>query len=102
MQTNLERQNDPAEPKTHYNIYKDILDLKKMFADYEQDTTEWGATNSGKVFYLQRCIDLCQEVNYGLLINLADTDETFPTLDAFASSDLQVVLSGTNSQYDKG
>ncbi|XP_048520243.1 maltase 2-like [Dendroctonus ponderosae] len=99
VQTNLERQSDAKEIKTHYKIYTTMLRLKTLFADGAEESTTWGSTNDGKVFYLKRSTDV---VNYGLLINLADTDETIITPAVFKESDLVVELSGADSPYDNG
>ncbi|KAH1026159.1 hypothetical protein HUJ05_010720 [Dendroctonus ponderosae] len=99
VQTNLERQSDAKQIKTHYKIYTTMLRLKTLFADGAEESTTWGSTNDGKVFYLKRSTDV---VNYGLLINLADTDETIITPAVFKESDLVVELSGADSPYDNG
>ncbi|XP_050298023.1 maltase 2-like [Anthonomus grandis grandis] len=83
--------------KSHYNVYKQIVEIKQEFKNTTRDMLSFGS-HPNNVFYCERKTD---SAHYALVFNAGNTEQpVYDFLDV--NSTLEVVISNVNSQYKKG
>lgn len=96
--TNLASQNVPG-LSSHYNIYKDMIKLKKDMCEYGEVVVSVRSANKNVLHIVRKTVKEEEEDSYIFLFNMERSRKRTVKI---GSKTLLLLVSSTNSQYNNG